>query len=218
MKRTLASMIILITIAFLFAACNDDAKQSRNSEDRAGEQKEKTEENKSANKTDDDLEEVKKNDSTEKPSKEEEDESSNNQSNDSKVNSDALSEYSADEIEFARVWLQIIGNQDIEELNVYHTSAGEQVNPYEETSVDYPEDVITLGGGIMADGIVTYSGNGDGTINLYDVPSHWPSEDQIDTSMEEYTENIVKNTEKIYIETGNDEEVTALIKKLNIES
>ncbi|GGP12594.1 hypothetical protein [Oceanobacillus neutriphilus] len=208
MKRTLASIIILIITAILFSGCNDDAKQSSDSEDRAVEQKENSEENRSTNKTGDDSGNTSEEaDSTEKPSKEEGSKDDN-----------ALAGYPADEIEFARVWLQIIGNQDIEELNVYHTSAGELVNPYDETSVDYPEDVISLGGGIMADGIVTYSGNGDGTINLYDVPSHWPSEEQIDISMEEYTENIIKNTEQIYIETGNDEEVIALIEKLNIEN
>lgn len=68
---------------------------------------------------------------------------------------------------------------------------------YNDTSVDYPEDVITLGGGIMTDGIVTYNGNGDGTINLYNVPSHWPSDEQIDMSMEKYTEGIINNTEEL---------------------
>src|SRR5699024_4736011 len=55
-----------------------------------------------------------------------------------------------------------------------HISAGEPVNTYEkEESAEYPEDVISLSGKIMADGMVIYSGNGDGTINLYAVPSHW---------------------------------------------
>jgi hypothetical protein len=127
---------------------------------------------------------------------------------------DALSEYSAGEIEYARVWLQIAGNKDTDELNVEHISAGEQVNPYDDDSVNYPEDVIFLGGKIIADGVVVYSGNGDGTINLYNVPSHWPSYKQIDKSMEEYTKDIIKNTNQIYIEPGDDEEVIKLIEKI----
>jgi hypothetical protein len=127
---------------------------------------------------------------------------------------DALSEYSSREIEYARVWLQIAGNKDTEELNVEHISAGEQVNPYDDDSVNYPEDVISLGGKIIADGVVVYSGNGDGTINLYNVPSHWPSYKQIDKSMEEYTKDIIKNTNQIYIEPGDDEEVIKLIEKI----
>ena len=132
--------------------------------------------------------------------------------------SDALGEFSSEEIEYARVWLQIVGNTDTEELNVWHSSAGEQVNIYDDDSVDYPEDVISLGGKIMADGEVTYSGNGDGSINLYDVPSHWPNHKQIDISMGEYTKEIIKNTKLIYIEPGDDEEVISLIEKLDIRS
>ncbi|WP_130860530.1 hypothetical protein [Gracilibacillus phocaeensis] len=127
----------------------------------------------------------------------------------------ALSAYSSEEIEYARVWLQIIGNQDVTELNVSRTSAGEPVNPYDDNSVNYPEDIITLYGEFMAEGIVTYSGNGDGSINLYDVPSHWPSDEQIDESMEEYTENIINNTELISIDTGNEEEIIPIIDKLS---
>ncbi len=132
--------------------------------------------------------------------------------------SNSLSKYSAKEIEYARVWLQITGNKETEELNVEHISAGAPVNPYDDNSVNFPEDVISLGGKIMADGIVTYSGNGDGTINLYNVPSHWPSYNQLDMSMKEYTEDIIENTKQIYIETGDDNEVSKLIEKIEKKS
>lgn len=128
----------------------------------------------------------------------------------------ALAEYSSKEIEYARVWLQVIGNLDTEELNVVHIPAGELVNPYDDESVDYPEEVISLGGHIMAAGGVTYSGNGDGTINLYNTPSHWPSYMEIDESMEDYTRDIIENTELIYIDKGNDKDVIKLIEMLSI--
>jgi hypothetical protein len=131
--------------------------------------------------------------------------------------SDALSEYSAEEIEYARVWLQVVGNKDTEELNVEHISAGEPINPYDDHSVNYPEDVISLGGKIMADGVVIYSGNGDGTINLYNIPSHWPSYQQIDKSMEEYTKEIINNTKQISIEPRDDEEISKLIEKIELK-
>ncbi|TYS16986.1 hypothetical protein FZC78_10165 [Rossellomorea vietnamensis] len=132
--------------------------------------------------------------------------------------SDALSEYSAEEIEYARVWLQVTGNKDTEELNVEHISAGEPINPYDDQSANYPEDVISLGGKIMADGAVIYSGNGDGTINLYNIPSHWPSYQQIDKSMEEYTKDIINNTKQIYIEPRADEEISRLIEKIDYKT
>ncbi|UQZ75068.1 hypothetical protein C2I17_11205 [Niallia circulans] len=64
----------------------------------------------------------------------------------------------------------------------------------------------------MADGVITYSGNGDGTINLYDIPSHWPSAEQIKDPMQEYTKNIIEYPKEISIQPGNDEEVEKLIK------
>ncbi|WP_226672180.1 hypothetical protein [Rossellomorea aquimaris] len=128
---------------------------------------------------------------------------------------DPLSSYPSDKIEYARVWLQVTGNQDVGELNVRHISAGEKLNPYDEESVAYPEDVIVLSGKAMADGIVTYSGNGDGTINVYDVPSHWPSSEQIEESMEEYTKKIVDGTENVSVDAGEGEEVVELIEKIS---
>lgn len=128
---------------------------------------------------------------------------------------DSLSGYPSEKIEYARVWLQVIGNGDVEELNVRHISAGEQLNPYDDKSVEYPEDVIVLTGKAIADGTVTYSGNGDGTINVYDVPSHWPSSEQIEESMEEYTQGIVDGTEKVSVDAGDEEEVVGLIEKIS---
>lgn len=128
---------------------------------------------------------------------------------------DPLAAYPSEKIEYARVWLQVIGNGDVEELNVKHISAGEQLNPYDDKSVAYPEDVIVLSGKAMVDGFVTYSGNGDGTINVYDVPSHWPTSEQIEESMEEYTKGIVEGTEKVSVDTGDEEEVVELIGKIS---
>lgn len=70
----------------------------------------------------------------------------------------------------------------------------------------------------MADGVVTYSGNGDGTINLYNVPCIGLIYKQIDESMKEYTEDIIENTEQVYIDPSDDEEIINLIEKLNIQS
>lgn len=132
---------------------------------------------------------------------------------------DLLENYSTDEIEYARVWLEIKDNTDIEELTVSYISEGEQVNRYDEDSVDYPEAVVLLAGkGVAGSPVIVYSSNGDGTINLYNVPSHWPSEQQIDETMEEYTRDIIENTQKIYIDPGDDEEVVNLIEKIQVNN
>lgn len=123
-----------------------------------------------------------------------------------------LSEYSDEQVEYARVWLQLGPNQDIDGLYVERIPAGAPLNPKDETSGVYPEDVIQLSGSRLVDGSITYSGNGDGTINVYNVPKRWdgvyPVED------ENFYKNIIEGTEKVYIETGNNDEVAALIELL----
>ena len=226
MKKRLVSIAVLFTTALLLMGCSDDNqgensnKTDSSSGDLSAAQSEKDndiKENKQTDKKEDDSEseESDTDDSGKSPSQEDS-ENTNGQSESKE--SEGLSAYSTEEIEYARVWLQIVGNKDTEELNVRHISVGEQVNPYDDDSVNYPEDVIALGGKSMADGVVTYSGNGDGTINLYNVPSHWPSYKQIDESMEEYTGDIIENTEEFYIDPGDDEEIIKLIEKINVQS
>jgi hypothetical protein len=128
---------------------------------------------------------------------------------------DKLSEYTAQQIEYARVWLQLGPNQEIDELNVRIIPAGSPINPNDDTSANYPEDVIQLAGSRLVDGSVTYSGNGDGTINVYEVPLRWETSvpDDLDENyMKELTESIIENTELVYVDPGDDEKIIELIK------
>ncbi|GGF22283.1 hypothetical protein GCM10010954_21390 [Halobacillus andaensis] len=135
----------------------------------------------------------------------------------------ALDEYSSEEIEYARVWRQLGPNQDIEELSVQHIPAGTPLNPDEEISLDYPEDVVQLRGSRLVDGEgVIYSGNGDGTINVYDVPIRWygglSRPDHLDDdAIREDMEDMINNTEEVYVEPGNDEEIINIIEKINMQ-
>lgn len=124
-----------------------------------------------------------------------------------------LSQYSSQEIEYARIWLQLGSNQDIDELNVQHISAGTPLNPNDTTSGSYPEDVIQLSGSRLVDGSITYSGNGDGTINIYNVPLRW---DGRYPAGEKFYKEIIENTKQVYINPSNDEKVIKLINKLTI--
>src|SRR5699024_12721929 len=88
----------------------------------------------------------------------------------------------------------------------------EPVHSDDDESADYPEDVIQL----AADtgDIVTYSGNGDGTLNLYAVPSEWddiPSDEVVDM-----TNQIIDDTELVSIDPNDDDAVINLIDKLDI--
>ncbi|WP_214481727.1 hypothetical protein [Bacillus sp. SM2101] len=122
-----------------------------------------------------------------------------------------LSKYSQEEIEYARIWLQLGPNQEIDELNVRHILVGSPLNPDDDTSAKYLEDVIQLAGSRLVDGSVTYSRNWDGTINVYNVPLRW---DGIYPASEKFYIDIINNTKLVSVDTGNDEEIINLVKKL----
>lgn len=126
-------------------------------------------------------------------------------------NNNALSGYSPQEIEYARVWLQLGEVKDVEELNVRHIPSGTPLNPDDKTSVNYPNDVIQLTGSRLVDGVVTYSSNGNGTINVYNVPLRW---DGKNPAGEDFYKNIINNTKLVSVDVGNDEEIKKLIKKI----
>lgn len=137
----------------------------------------------------------------------------NNLSVKDKKNKDNLGQYASEQIEYARVWSQLGPNQAIDELNVQHIKAGTPLNPNDETSALYPQDVIQLSGSRLVDGVVTYSSNGNGTINVYNVPLRWDGSFPIG---EEFYTDIIENTKLVSINTGEDEKIIKLIKLLNV--
>lgn len=134
---------------------------------------------------------------------------------DEKENEETLSQYSHEQIEYARIWLQLGPNQELDEFYVQHIPAGEPLNPNDETSASYPEDVIRLSGTRLVDGSVTYSGNGDGTINLYNVPLRW---DGVYPAGEEFYIDMIENAELVKIEPGDDQEIIAFIKRFDVSN
>lgn len=225
-KKKLAVFITLFLMAIIISACGNATNQNDEANNNAKHEAANEENNKDLHKNDskDENNETEKhnNDNDRQQASNEETKQKKNTEDNAKYaeESKTLSEYSSEEIEYARVWLEVIDNKDIETLNVSHRSKGEPVNQYDEDSVDYPEDVIYLGADVTAKGGAVYSGNGDGTINLYKVPSHWPSPEQVKSkenqTMEEYTQDIIDHPEKIEISTGDDAEVEELIKKIKV--
>ncbi|MDO6448839.1 hypothetical protein [Oceanobacillus profundus] len=224
--------VALLMLVLLLVGCSDSAREEAdagtNEDALASEPVKETEEPKENNQVEEnskngepsaESEETIRNDSIETPSEETKNEESTIATGNEEENS--LSTYSSEEIEYARVWLQLGPNQEIDELNVLHIPAGEPLNPDDNTDVKYPEDVIQLSGSRLVDGSVTYSGNGDGTINIYNVPLRWyggfsPPDDLDKNDVIAEMENIIENTELVYIEPGMDEEVIDLIELLNI--
>lgn len=192
--------LAILSLILLFACGNESDQSSTKGEDGFSE-KEMTKEN-PTNEVFDESDDIYPDDSN------------------SSQQEDSLSNYSAKEIEYARVWLEVVGNKQINTLNVAYISAGESVSDYEGQNVKYPENVVYLFTDQLARGHVTYSSNGDGSINRYDLPSRWPTPEDLkeerNQTPEEYSQNIIDNTEKILIAPGDDEEVIDIIKKLKI--
>jgi hypothetical protein len=126
---------------------------------------------------------------------------------------ETLSQYSSEQIEYARIWLQLGPNQDIDGLYVRHIPAGTPLNPDDDTSASYPEAVIQLAGSRLVDGSVTYSSNGDGTINVYNVPLRW---DGSYPAGKKFYTDIIKNKKLVHVDPGDDEKIIKLIKLLNV--
>src|SRR5690606_41389108 len=124
---------------------------------------------------------------------------------------DDISEYSSCQIVYARVWMQLGPNQEIDGLYVQQIPEGSLLNPDDDTSASYPEAVIQLAGSRLVDGSVTYSGNGDGTVNVYNVPLRWDGEYP---AGEEFYADIIDNTELVAIDVGEDDDVIRLIELL----
>ncbi|WP_087972032.1 hypothetical protein [Oceanobacillus rekensis] len=133
---------------------------------------------------------------------------------DDKEDKEKLDQYSSEQIEYARIWSQLGPNQELDELYVRHIPDGTLLNPDDETSASYPEDVIQLAGSRLVDGSITYSSNGDGTINVYNVPLRW---DGRYPASDKFYIDIIENTELVYIDPGSDEEIIELIKLLNVD-
>lgn len=136
--------------------------------------------------------------------------------NSSVEESDAqLSNFSDEEIEYARVWLNSDNNQKVEQLKVSLIPKGSLINPDNVDYGIYNQDVIEIRGPQESDGSIVYSVSekGSGYINIYPIPYDFEAEESTDISQ---YQNIENHTERAYVEPGDDQSVSQLIDVLNI--
>lgn len=200
--KILSIYAIALVMAGMLAGCGDKINDGANDEDLKSNSSLESAAEETAN---DGIET-----STEGSAQSESDSTASENSAGDKEDNKTLSQYSSQQIEYARVWLQLGPNQDLDELYVRHIPAGTPLNLEDETSAGYPEDVIQLAGSRLADGSVTYKGNGDGTVNVYNVPLRWDGQYP---AGEKFYNDIIKNTKQVSIEPGEDEKVIELIEK-----
>ncbi|GIO21443.1 hypothetical protein [Oceanobacillus sp. J11TS1] len=239
-KLIYGNMALMSLVFFLIGCSNNSTEESKNDSAANHTAAEQTEDansptdKKSDNTATDDLSDEAgnnrssadsaDNESDSNPSEDSETVHSYNSAAEESEDNHTLSSYSSEEIEYARVWLQLGPNQDIDELYVEHLPSGTRLDPNDEDNdVSYPEDVIQISGSRIADGMITYSGNGDGTINVYEIPygNRWyggmPRPDEIDLDqVEKEMRDIIENTESVYINPGDNDEIITIIEKIRV--
>lgn len=134
------------------------------------------------------------------------------------VTPNPLSGYTNDQIEYARVWLAVMGTHyktDLAsgnfKLHVSHSAAGAAVNPYDSTSLTFPTETVTLSGEYGYQSLVVYSSNHNGTITCYPVPSHFQGDPRDQAAVKKQEQEILDQATIVSIPTGNPEDVKELI-------
>lgn len=204
---------ILVTLtlsAIMLASCGNDNSQSKDKHQ--NEEKDNTQ--------------SKQHDSNKHKSSQDNKESSNTHDaqNDNKAaqsKKSHLTQFNSEQIEYARVWNQLgpLKNnmEGMNELNVTKIAKGSKVNPNVKNSAVYPEDVVKLAAPMKAGGSVTYSSNGDGTINVYkNVPYNWVDFDSSDKA-DATKEAISKNIQTVKIKPTDNEQIAQLASKIKYQ-
>ena len=112
--------------------------------------------------------------------------------------------YTAAQVEATRGWAYVIQSVP-KELNINESAAGTYI--YQEgMGVTYPKTVHHLFGSYSAEGNITYASNGDGTVTIYPVPSHWhqsPDELKSEEFMTQFTQGILDHAETVTLPDGD---------------
>lgn len=187
----------------------DNETQNKNEETNTSDSGDNTESSKKQNKEQNDNKKQQKNN----------DSNENQQSTDK--NKSYLNDFNSEEIEYARVWYQLISTRNdlkgIRDVYVTEIPKGSKVNPQAQNSAVYKENVVKLEAPMRAGGSITYSSNGDGTINVYNnIPYKWESSQTSDYSkMDKVTRKAIEdNIETIYIKPHDNKTVAKLASKI----
>ncbi|MCE7782210.1 hypothetical protein BU600_03585 [Staphylococcus arlettae] len=117
---------------------------------------------------------------------------------------------------FAKVWVSVLENEggsvDASKTKIEHKDvSGEVLNPYNESaSATYPNGTQALYGSPTAAGQVIYKDNNDGTVDVYNVPSHFQDKrwDEDDYSQSE-SNRILNNPKTVKLQDLSQNEINA---------
>ncbi|EJX16548.1 hypothetical protein SOJ_28100 [Staphylococcus sp. OJ82] len=220
-------IILAISIAGLLVilvGCNSNSNSSSDTITSQSKDKETQNKNEETNTSDsgDNTESSKKQNKEQNDNKKQQ---KNNDSNENQQSTDKnksyLNDFNSEEIEYARVWYQLISTRNdlkgIRDVYVTEIPKGSKVNPQAQNSAVYKENVVKLEAPMRAGGSITYSSNGDGTINVYNnIPYKWESSQTSDYSkMDKVTRKAIEdNIETIYIKPHDNKQVAKLANKI----
>lgn len=223
MKKIILAISIVSFLVFL-AGCNNKSAENHDNHSSSDTNTSENKENETNTSGNRDTKN-KSNKQNEKQSDNEDQEKKNNDSNESHHSTDKnksyLNNFSTEKIEYARVWYQLVSTKnDLKGIrNVYVTKIpkGSKVNPQAQDSAVYKEDVVKLEAPMKAGGSVTYSSNGDGSINVYNsIPYKWERPQNSDYSqMDKITRKAIEdNVETTYIKPHDNKTVAKLANKV----
>lgn len=219
--------ILIVSLLVILVSCNNNDSEHHNDNNSSDTNTSENKDNETPNEIDEktntsDSENNSENSNKQNDNKKQEknnDSNKNQQSTDK--NKSYLNNFNSEEIEYARVWYQLISTRnDLKGIrNVYVTEIpkGSKVNPQAPNSAIYKEKVVKLEAPMRAGGSVTYSSNGDGTINVYNnIPYKWENSQNSDYSqMNKITKKAIEeNIETVYIKPYDNKTVAKIASKI----
>lgn len=223
--------ILIVSLSVILVSCNNNDSEHHNDNNSSDTNTSENKDNETPNEIDEKTNTSDSEDNSEssnKQNKEQNDNKKQEQNDDSNKNQQStdknksyLNNFNSEEIEYARVWYQLISTRnDLKGIrNVYVTKIpkGSKVNPQAQNSAIYKEKVVKLEAPMRAGGSVTYSSNGDGTINVYNnIPYKWENSQNSDYSqMNKITKKAIEeNIETVYIKPYDNKTVAKLASKI----
>ena len=223
--------ILIVSLSVILVSCNNNDSEHHNDNNSSDTNTSENKDNEASNEIDEKTntsDSADNSESSNKQNKEKNDNKKQEKNNDSNKkqqstdkNKSYLNNFNSKEIEYARVWYQLISTRnDLKGIkNVYVTEIpkGSKVNPQAKNSAIYKEKVVKLEAPMRAGGSVTYSSNGDGTINVYNnIPYKWENSQNSDyNQMNKITKKAIEeNIETVYIKPYDNKTVAKLASKI----
>ncbi len=209
MKKQLFSGLVLMSVVLLSGCTISVGGDSNDDKSSENAQKSESQDNQS-------------NDSNSNNSNK--DESNDGNNHESNQDNNTSNENTNSDEYYAKVWLTALPsyrNMDESEMNAdlqFHNLEGEYLNPYNKANtVKYPKGMYLLAGSPTAAGHVVYKNNGDGTISIYNVPSHFQDERWLedDEYSQQESERILNNPKVVKLYDASDEQIARTVKMFN---